>query len=127
MLYSPLFPERTEEQMRFVVHWLVIALALWVTAYILPGVVVESYTALAVAAVVLGFVNAIIRPVLVVLTLPVTVLTLGLFYFVVNGFTFFLVAKVVPGFNVGSFWWAMLGAFLVSLLSWFVGGFAGSD
>jgi putative membrane protein len=113
--------------MRFVIHWLVIALALWVTAYILPGVTVESWMALGVAAVVLGFVNAIVRPLLVILTLPVTVLTLGLFYFVVNGFTFFLVAKIVPGFAVASFWWAMLGALMVSLLSWFVGGFAASD
>jgi putative membrane protein len=113
--------------MRFLIHWLVIAVALWVTAHILPGVEVNSWTALGVAAVVLGFVNAVIRPVLVILTLPVTVLTLGLFYFVVNGFTFFLVAKVVPGFSVGSFWWAMLGALIVSLLSWFIGGFSSSD
>jgi len=113
--------------MRFLVHWLVIAVALWVTAYILPGVNVSSWTALGVAAVVLGFVNAIVRPILVILTLPVTVLTLGLFYFFVNGFTFFLASKVVPGFSVTSFWWAMLGALVVSLLSSFMASFTSAD
>ena len=80
---------------RFLVHWLVIALALWVTAYILPGVNFDSTTALAIAAIVLGLINAIIRPILTLLTLPITILTLGLFYLLVNGFTFFLASKVV--------------------------------
>ncbi len=108
---------------RFLFHWLVIAVALWVTAYIIPGVEVSSWTALAIAAVVLGFVNAIVRPIFVILTLPITVLTLGLFYLVVNGFTFFLASKVVPGFEVSSFWWAIVGALVVSLVSWFIGSF----
>lgn len=112
---------------RFLIHWLVIALALWVTAYILPGVQVDSYTALAIAAVVLGLVNALIRPILTILTLPITILTLGLFYLVVNGFTFFIAAKIVPGFQVGGFWWAVLGALVVSIVSSFVGAFAGDD
>ena len=81
---------------RFLINWLVIAVALWVTAYIIPGVEVSSWTALAIAAVVLGFVNAIVRPIFVILTLPITVLTLGLFYLVINGFTFLMVSKVVP-------------------------------
>ena len=109
---------------RFLIHWLVIAAALWVTAYIIPGVEVASWTALGIAAVVLGFVNAIVRPIFVILTLPITVLTLGLFYLVVNGFTFLLASKVVPGFNVASFGWAILGALVVSLISWFIGSFA---
>jgi putative membrane protein len=112
---------------RFLIHWLVIALALWVTAYILPGVQVDSYTALAIAAVVLGLVNALIRPILTILTLPITILTLGLFYLVVNGFTFFIAAKIVPGFHVGGFWWAVLGALVVSIVSSFLGAFAGDD
>jgi putative membrane protein len=112
---------------RFVLHWLVIALALWVTAYILPGVTVDSYQALAIAAVVLGLVNALIRPVLTILTLPITILTLGLFYLLVNGFTFFLAAKLVPGFHVAGFWWSVLGALVVSIISSFVGAFAGDD
>jgi putative membrane protein len=112
---------------RFVIHWLVVALALWVTAYILPGVHVASYQALAIAAIVLGLVNAVIRPILTILTLPITVLTLGLFYLVVNGLTFMLAAKLVPGFAVDGFWWSVLGALLVSIISSFVGGFAGDD
>ena len=112
---------------RFLIHWLVIALALWVTAYVLPGVSVDSTQALAIAAVVLGLVNALIRPVLTILTLPITILTLGLFYLVINGLTFLLASKLVPGFHVGGFWWAVLGALLVSIISSFVGGFAGDD
>jgi len=112
---------------RFLIHWLVIALALWVTAYVLPGVNVDSTQALAIAAVVLGLVNALIRPILTILTLPITILTLGLFYLVINGLTFLLASKLVPGFHVGGFWWAVLGALLVSIISSFVGGFAGDD
>ena len=108
---------------RFLIHWLIIALALWVTAYILPGVHIESNQALAIAAIVLGLVNALIRPILTLLTLPITILTLGLFYLLVNGFTFLLASKVVPGFVVSSYWWAVLGALVVSIVSAFVGNF----
>jgi putative membrane protein len=112
---------------RFLLHWLVTALALWVTAHILPGVQVGSWQALAIAAVVLGLFNAIVRPILVVLTLPITILTLGLFYLLVNGFVFLIVARLVPGFEVATFWWAVLGALIVSVVSWFVGGFTAGD
>jgi putative membrane protein len=112
---------------RFLIHWLIIALALWVTAYILPGVTIDSTQALAIAAIVLGLVNALIRPILTILTLPITILTLGLFYLLVNGFTFFIAAKLVPGFHVGGFWWSVLGALLVSIISSFVGAFGGDD
>jgi putative membrane protein len=112
--------------MRFLVHLVVIALALWVTAYVLPGVEFSSWQALAISAIVLGLLNALVRPILVLLTLPITVLTLGLFYLIVNGFTFLLASKLVPGFEVSSFWWAVLGALVVSLVSWFVGSVAGS-
>ncbi len=112
---------------RFLIHWLVIALALWVTAYVLPGVNVDSTQALAIAAIVLGLVNALIRPILTILTLPITILTLGLFYLVINGLTFLLASKLVPGFHVAGFWWAVLGALLVSIISSFVGAFTGDD
>ncbi len=112
---------------RFLIHWLVIALALWVTAYVLPGVHVDSTQALAIAAIVLGLVNALIRPVLTILTLPITILTLGLFYLLVNGLTFLLASKMVPGFYVDGYWWAVLGALGVSIVSSFVGMFAGED
>ena len=107
--------------MTFLTHWLITALALAVAAYILPGIHVASWMALAVAALVLGFVNAIVRPVLVLITLPITILTLGLFYLVVNGLAFGLAAAIVPGFDIDSFGWAVLGALVVGLASWFVG------
>ena len=105
----------------FLTHWLITALALAVAAYVLPGIHVASWMALAVAALVLGFVNAIVRPVLVLITLPITILTLGLFYLVVNGLAFGLAAAIVPGFDIDSFGWAVLGALVVGLASWFVG------
>jgi putative membrane protein len=110
---------------RFVLQWLVVAVGLFATAYILPGVSVTSWMALAVAALVLGLVNALVRPVLTLLTLPITVITLGLFYLVVNGVAFALAAWVVPGFEVAGFGWAVLGALMVSVFSWFIGQFAG--
>jgi len=113
--------------MRMLTHVLVTAVALAVAAYILPGVHITSVAALLVAALVLGFVNGIVRPVLVLITLPITILTLGLFYLVVNGVAFGLAAAVVPGFNVDSFGWAMLGALVVGLASWTVGAVVKSD
>ena len=107
----------------FLTHWVTTALALGAAAWILPGVTVTSMPALAVAALVLGLINAVVKPVLVLLTLPITVLTLGLFYLVVNGLAFSFAAWVVPGFAVRSFGWAMLGALLVGMVSIFIGSF----
>ena len=100
----------------FLAHWLTTTAALGVTVWILPGVRVDSLAALAVSALVLGFVNAIVRPLLVLLTL-------GLFYFIVNGIAFGLAAFLVPGFSVASFFTAVLGAFVVGAISWFIGIF----
>jgi putative membrane protein len=111
----------------FLIHWLVVAAALWLTAQIVSGVTFSSWMALALAALVLGFVNAIVRPILVILTLPITVLTLGLFYLVVNGLAFGLAAFLVPGFQIASPMAAVLGAFLTSVLSWFIGIFVKRD
>lgn len=104
--------------MSFLVHWLIVAVALWVTANVVPGVAVASYQTLALAALVLGLINALVKPVLVLLTLPLTILTLGLFYLVVNGAAFALAAALVPGFSVRSFGAAVLGALVVSVVSW---------
>ena len=111
----------------FLIHAMVLAVALWVTAAVVPGVIVTSWTALVVAAVVLGVVNAIVRPVLVILTFPITVLTLGLFYLVVNGMAFGLAAAMVPGFQIRSWTAAILGALLTSVISWFLGVFVRRD
>ena len=108
---------------RFLTHFLVVTLGLAVAVKIVPGGEVDSLVTLLVAALVLGFINAVIRPVLTLLTLPITCLTLGLFYLVVNGLAFTLAAFVVPGFHVASFGWAVLGALVVSVVSWFIGLF----
>ena len=107
--------------MSFLLYWIVTALALALASYLVPGVRIDSWVALAVASLVLGIVNAVIRPVLVIITLPITILTLGLFYFVVNGLVFGLTAYLVPGFSVDSLVAAILGALVVGLTSWFVG------
>ncbi len=112
---------------RFLAHWLVVAIALAATAYLLPGVEFTSWLALAIGALVLGFANAVVRPLLVFLTFPVTLVTLGLFYLVVNGAVFALAAMVVPGFRVEGCGSAILGALAVSLISWFIGLFASDD
>lgn len=111
--------------MRFVAHWLTVTIALAVTVWVLPGVAVESLPALLVGGFVLGLVNAVVRPILVLLTLPLTVVTLGLFLLVVNGVAFWLASALVPGFAVRSPLWAILGALVVSVVSWFVGSFTG--
>jgi putative membrane protein len=105
---------------RFFLHWLVIAVALAVATHVVPGIVVSSGAVLLLAALVLGFVNAVIRPLLVLLTLPLTLLTLGLFYLVVNGAAFGIAAALVPGFAVASLGSAILGALVVTLVSWLV-------
>ena len=107
----------------FLTHWLIVAIALAATAYLLPGVYVASWQTLLIAALVLGFINAIVRPILVLLTLPITIFTLGLFYLVVNGAAFALAARVVPGFEVQGCGWAILGALMVSVLSGFIQSF----
>lgn len=107
--------------MSFLVHWAIVAASLWVAAYLIPGVVIRSVPALLIAALVLGLVNALVRPVLTILTLPITIITLGLFYLVVNGVAFALAAAVTPGFDLAGFGSAILGALLVSVVSWILG------
>ena len=98
--------------------WLVNALALLALPYLVPSVQVESFFTALVAALILGFLNTLIRPLLVLLTLPVTVLTLGLFIFVINALLFWFVASFVKGFSVAGFWSAFFGAIVYALVSW---------
>jgi putative membrane protein len=98
--------------------WLINALALLALPYVVPSVQVDSIVTALVAALLLGLVNTLIRPLLVLLTLPVTVLTLGLFVFVINGLLFWFVASFVKGFSVGGFWSAFFGAIVYALISW---------
>ena len=98
-------------------RWLLSALALLAVAYLYPGVRVDSFLAAAVAALALGLANALIRPVLVVLTLPVTIVTLGLFIFVINAALFWFVAQVIKGFSVEGFLAALVGSILYSVIT----------
>jgi putative membrane protein len=103
---------------RLLLAWLINALALLALPYLFGSIQVGSFWTALVAALILGLVNAVIRPVLVLLTLPVTVLTLGLFIFVINALLFWFVASFIEGFNVGGFWSAFFGALVYSIISW---------
>lgn len=106
--------------MVYLANLIVNTLAVLITAFILPGVVVNSFlTALAVA-VVLGVANMVLKPILILLTIPLYVLTLGFFAFIVNALIVLLVNKLVPGFEVKSIWWAMLFSIILSLVTSFL-------
>ncbi|MFO1308504.1 MAG: phage holin family protein [Burkholderiales bacterium] len=107
--------------MRILVAWLVNALALFVLPYVFPWVSVDSMGAALLAALVLGLVNALIRPLAILLTLPATILTLGLFIFVINGLLFWWVGSFLEGFRVSGFWPGFFGAIVYSLISWAIG------
>ncbi len=102
------------------INWFVSALAILVTAYLLPGVHIASFTSALVVAVVLGVINAFVKPILLVLTLPITILTLGLFTLVINAFVIILTSRLVPGFKVDGFWWALLFSIVLSIVNWFL-------
>jgi putative membrane protein len=104
--------------MRLLLVWLINALALLALPYVFPWVKVDSFGAALIAALVLGLINTLIRPLLILLTLPVTLLTLGLFIFVINGLLFWWVGSFVDGFHVGGFWAGVFGAIVYSLISW---------
>jgi putative membrane protein len=104
--------------MRMLITWLINAAALFALPYLMKTIYVENFKVALIAALVLGLVNVLIRPLLVLLTLPVTVLTLGLFIFIINALLFWAVANFVSGFYVAGFWSAFAGALLYSLISW---------
>ncbi|RPH41185.1 MAG: phage holin family protein [Burkholderiales bacterium] len=106
--------------MRLLLGWAINAGVLLLLPYLLPAVQVSSFGTALLVALLLGLLNAIVRPILVLLTLPITVLTLGLFLFVINGLMFWLVARMLDGFTVTSFWWAVLAALIYSVISSFV-------
>jgi len=104
--------------MGFILRIIVYTLALLVAAHVVPGIRLDGLASALVAGLLLGLVNAIVRPVLVVLTFPITLLTLGLFLLVLNAFCLWLVSVFVAGFQVAGFWWGVLGAIVYSLISW---------
>lgn len=106
------------------VNLIVSALAVIISAYILPGVKVDGFLTAVVVAIVLGVVNMFIRPVLLLLTLPLNILTLGLFTFVINAVLILLVTNIVPGFQVEGFLWALIFSLVLSLVSSFLSSLA---
>ena len=104
--------------MKTFIHFIVSTIAILITAYILPGVHVSGFLAAFVLAVVLGAINLILRPILIFLTLPITILTLGLFVLVINGLLVMLASYIVPGFTVDSFWYALLFGIVLAIVNW---------
>jgi putative membrane protein len=104
--------------MRLLLLWILNAIALLAVTWLLPSIQVTGFGAALIAALVLGFINTLVRPVLAILTLPITVLTLGIFYLVLNGLLFWLASALLPGFEVAGFGSAMLGAILYGVIAW---------
>lgn len=102
---------------RFILHWLVITVSLAITTQVLPGVQAESLSALLLGGLALGFINAVVRPVLRFLTFPLTIFTLGLSLLLINGLAFAMATWVVEGLRVDNFWWAIGASIVVSLIS----------
>lgn len=103
--------------MRILLSWILNALALWIVTLLVPAIRYDSIVALVIAAAVLGIVNAVVRPILFWLTLPLTIVTLGLFLIVLNALMLELTALLVPGFEVDGFGWAIVAAILLGLIS----------
>lgn len=103
--------------MAILINWLLSALAIVVAAYVLPGVHVADFLTALVLAIVLGIINAILKPLLILLTLPITILTLGLFTLVINALLIMLATLIVPGFTVDTFLWALLFSIVLSLVN----------
>ena len=105
--------------MRLIVHWIINAAALFVLPYLFSSIQVKNFVTALIVALLLGLVNAVVRPILILLTLPVTILTLGLFILVINALLFWFVASLrATGFHVAGFWAAFWGAIVYTLISW---------
>ncbi len=109
------------------IRWMINSGALLIISYVLRGIEVQGILPAFAAAAVLGIVNAVIRPLVMILTFPINILTLGLFTFIINGAMLYLVGKLVRGFTVTSFWSAVLGALLLSIISWSVNAFISDE
>ena len=103
--------------MGLLINWLASTLVIIIASYILPGVHVAGFSSALWVALVLGIFNAVLKPILIILTLPITILTLGLFTLVINAILILLAAKIVPGFQVDGFFWAILFSLVVSLIN----------
>lgn len=107
------------------IRWLTLTLAIIVTSYLLDGIQISGFGSALLAAAVLGILNAFFRPIILILTLPINILTMGLFTFVINALLLMMASGVISGFNVEGFWSAVFGALLISVVSWLINGFIG--
>ena len=104
-------------------RWLILTVAIIITAYLLDGIQISGFFSAFFAAAILSILNAFFRPVLLIITLPINILSLGLFTFVINAILLMMVSGVIPGFEVAGFWSAVFGSFFISLISWFITSF----
>jgi len=102
--------------MKLLINWIILTLVVWGTSYILPGVSVSGFWWALITALALGLVNTFIKPILIFLTLPINILTLGLFTLVINALLILLVSAIIPGFGVANFWWAFLFSIVIVIL-----------
>lgn len=111
----------------FLLRWIVVSISLLVADKLVPGISIGGSATVLLAAALLGVINAIVRPVIVLLTFPITLVTLGLFLFVINAGMLGLVAWLLDDFTISGFWSALFGAIIVSLTSWLVSSFIGTS
>ncbi len=109
----------------FLIRLLICALGLWLASAIIPGIAIQGAGTLILAALLMGIVNALVKPVAFILTLPITIVTLGIFLLVLNAAMFALVAWMLPGFSVSGFWAALFGWLILSIVGWFASSFIG--
>lgn len=107
----------------FILHWAITALTLWLASRVFRGVSFADTSSLVISALLLGFANAIVKPLVIVLTLPLTLLTFGLFLLVINALMILLVSALVRGFKVSGFWTAFFASIFIAVLSWVIGAF----
>jgi putative membrane protein len=105
------------------IRWLILTFAILASAYLIPNIVVSGFWAAFRAAAVLGVLNALFRPILIILTLPINILTLGLFTFVINAFMLMIASSLISGFEVHGFWAAVFGSLIISIVSWLLSSF----
>ena len=106
-----------------VIRWLVMAAAIMAASYLLEGIEVKGFFPALGAAAMLGILNAFLRPVLLILTLPINILSLGLFTFIINALMLKMASGVIPGFDIRGFWTALFGALIITLISWLLNAF----
>ena len=107
------------------IRWLILTFSIIVTSYLLDGIHVSGFISAFFAAAILSILNAFFRPILLILTLPINILSLGFFTFVINALMLLMASGVIPGFNVSGFWSAVFGSLLISIVSWALTAFIG--